>query len=154
MISPPLTFPGPCPTIAPCPGSARRHSPTASRRSCPARKRTSRTSPTRWPTSSIPAAAPAPSASTLEFDAFEGPDHDRAAALARRSPQYAETADDGGRRHHAAFETQGARALRDLYEIVGRRPGTEVLVDGKRMPYATELWLPLFWLFVGSEETA
>ncbi len=31
---------------------------------------------------------------------------------------------------------------------MGHRPGTEVLVDGKQVPYARELWLPLFWLFV------
>ena len=44
-----------------------------------------------------------------------------------------------------AFETRAARVLRDLFIIVGGRPGTEVLVDGKRVPYASELWLPLFW---------
>ena len=27
-------------------------------------------------------------------------------------------------------------------------------VDGKRVPYARELWLPLFWLFVTGEEGA
>jgi hypothetical protein len=51
--------------------------------------------------------------------------------------------------HHAAFETGQASVVRALFQIVGSRPGTEVLVDGKRVPYATELWLPLFWLFVG-----
>ena len=86
----------------------------------------------------------------VEFDAFEGPGSDRAVALARQSPLY----EEGAGRHRAAFETRGARTLRDLYEIVGRRPGTEVTVDGKRMPYAAELWLPLFWLFVAGEETA
>ena len=34
-------------------------------------------------------------------------------------------------------------------EIVGERPGTEVRVDGRQVPYAREIWLPLFWLFVG-----
>ena len=89
----------------------------------------------------------------VEFDSFEGTDHDRAVALARRSPLYAATGEDVIR-HRAAFATRDARALRDLFDIVGRRPGTDVLVDGKRMPYAAELWLPLFWLFVAGEETA
>jgi len=101
-----------------------------------------------------PGRRPRPFRVTLEFDAFDGPDHDRAAALARRSPQYAATTGPEGGRHQAAFGTGDARALRDLYDIVGRRPGTEVLVDGKRMPYAAALWLPLFWLFVAGEETA
>jgi hypothetical protein len=39
--------------------------------------------------------------------------------------------------------------MRSLFQVVGARPGTEVLVDGKRVPFATELWLPLVWLFVG-----
>lgn len=101
-----------------------------------------------------PGRRPRPFRIGVEFDSFDGPDHERAAALARRSPLYAEAPEGTGIRHRAAFETRDARVLRDLYAIVGRRPGTEVLVDGKRMPYAAELWLPLFWLFVGGEETA
>ena len=101
-----------------------------------------------------PGRRPRPFRVAVEFDSFEGPDHARAVALARRSPLYGETAETGVTRHRAAFDTRGARALRDLYEIVGRRPGTDVLVDGKRVPYAAELWLPLMWLFVASEEGA
>ncbi len=47
-----------------------------------------------------------------------------------------------------------ARTLRDLFDLVGGRPGTEVVVDGKRVPYGHELWLPLFWIFVGAEAPA
>ncbi len=101
-----------------------------------------------------PGRRPRPFRIALEFDSFAGPDHARAVELARRSPLYAEAGESGTTRHRAAFDTRGARPLRDLYELVGRRPGTEVLVDGKRVPYAAELWLPLLWLFVTSEETA
>ena len=38
-----------------------------------------------------------------------------------------------------------ALALRDLYQIVGDRPGTDVLIDDRPVPYARELWLPLLW---------
>ena len=69
--------------------------------------------------------------------------------LARRSPLFREKQESGRLVYHAAFETSQASLLRALFQIVGARPGTEVLVDGKRVPYATELWLPLFWLFVG-----
>ena len=101
-----------------------------------------------------PGRRPRPFRITVEFDGFEGPGGERAVALARQSPLYAETSSDGVTRHRAAFETRGARVLRDLFNLVGGRPGTSVLVDGKRVPYASELWLPLLWLFVTGEESA
>jgi hypothetical protein len=101
-----------------------------------------------------PGRRPRPFRVTVEFDGFEGPGGERAVALARQSPLYAEKAEGGVTRHQAAFETRGARILRDLFIIVGGRPGTDVRVDGKRVPYASELWLPLFWLFVTGEESA
>jgi hypothetical protein len=101
-----------------------------------------------------PGRRPRPFRIAVTFDAFDGPGHERAVALARRSPLYAQRDEDGITRHDAAFETKDARGLRDLFQIVGGRPGTEVRVDGKRVPYARELWLPLFWLFVTGEETA
>jgi hypothetical protein len=56
-----------------------------------------------------------------------------------------------GRLHEAAFDAGAARRLSELFELVKGRPGTEVLVDGKKVPYAHELWLPLFWIFLGKE---
>ena len=87
----------------------------------------------------------------VAFEAFEGEAYLRAVALARRSPEYREVATADGLLHHAAFEAASARTLRDLFDLVGGRPGTEVLVGGKRAPYGHELWLPLFWIFVGGE---
>ena len=83
------------------------------------------------------------------FDGFDGPDGVRAVELARRSPTYRETVEGSRARHVAAFETRSAGLLRDLFTLVGQRPGTEVLMDGKAVPYARELWLPLFWIFLG-----
>jgi hypothetical protein len=96
-----------------------------------------------------PGRRPRPFRIGLAFDGFEGPLYARALELARRSPIYKEEGDDREKRHHAAFEVSQAGVLRGLFEIVGERPGTDVLVDGKKVPYARELWLPLFWLFVG-----
>jgi hypothetical protein len=87
----------------------------------------------------------------VAFDAFEGPNYPRALELARRSPVYEETREGGVLRHYAAFEAKDARLLRDLYEIVGPITGTDVLVDKKKVPYARELWLPLFYIFVTEE---
>jgi hypothetical protein len=98
-----------------------------------------------------PGRRPRPFRMGLTFEEFEGPGYDRALALARQSPVYGEAGDEGARVHHAAFDAGAARTLRDLFEIVRHRPGTEVLVDGKRAPYGHELWLPLFWIFVAGE---
>jgi hypothetical protein len=95
-----------------------------------------------------PGRRPRPFRVAVEFDPFEGPNYSRAVDLARRAPVYKEK--DGGI-HHAAFETHQAALLRDLFQLVGPLPGTTVMVDGKKIPYATELWLPLFWIFVGEK---
>ena len=98
-----------------------------------------------------PGRRPRPFRMGLSFEAFAGPQGARAAELARRSPVYRESAEDGLLIHHAEFAAREARVLRDLFDLVGQRPGTEVTVDRKKPPYARELWLPLFWIFVGGE---
>jgi hypothetical protein len=98
-----------------------------------------------------PGRRPRPFRVGLSFDAFEGPGYATAVDLARRSSVYEETSSGDGPRHHAAFDASSARVLRDLFDLVGQRPGTEVRVDGKRVPYGHELWLPLMWIFVGAE---
>jgi hypothetical protein len=95
-----------------------------------------------------PGRRPRPFRIGVVFDAFDGPNYPRALALARRSEVYREEGLGGGLRHSAAFAAAEADVLRELYEIVGPVSGTEVLVDGKRVPYARELWLPLFWIFL------
>ena len=114
-----------------------------------------------------PGRRPRPFRMGIAFDAFPGPEYARAVELARRSPVYRqlERGGSGGteespqlkerardslpsERHEAAFEVAAAGTLRELFQLVGQRPGTDVLVDGKKAPYARELWLPLFWMFV------
>jgi hypothetical protein len=85
---------------------------------------------------------------SLEFPAFEGPDFERAIAMARASAEYLELGDAGRRRHRARFYPTDAAKLRDLFEIVGRFDATDVLVDDRPVPYARELWLPLFWFLI------
>jgi hypothetical protein len=99
-----------------------------------------------------PGRRPRPFRIGLSFDAFGGENYERALALARRSPVYKETRNGELVTHHAAFDSKEARLLRELYEIVGPITGTEVTVDGKRVPYARELWLPLFWIHLREED--
>ena len=98
-----------------------------------------------------PGRRPRPFRMGVAFDAFEGEACTRAVELARRSAVYREEKGPEETVHHAAFEAAEARTLRDLFDLVSGRPGTEVLVDGKKLPCAHEIWLPLFWIFVGGE---
>jgi len=88
----------------------------------------------------------------VEFEAFDGPNYPRALELARRSAVYKESRSGEALVHRAEFDAREANVMRDLYDIVGPITGTEVLVDGKRVPYARQIWLPLFWLFLKDEE--
>ena len=90
----------------------------------------------------------------IEFERFDGPDYARAVEVARRSAEYRESGAERGQRHHASFETSDAALLLELFNLVGERPETEVLVDGRQVPYARELWLPLFWIFAGPVASA
>ena len=51
-------------------------------------------------------------------------------------------------RHRADFQTEQASLLRDVALLVAARPGSEILVAGKKAPYGHELWLPLMSFFV------
>ena len=51
-------------------------------------------------------------------------------------------------RHRADFQTEQASTLRDVASMVGARPGSEILIAGKKAPYGHELWLPLMSFFV------
>ena len=83
---------------------------------------------------------------TLVFAPFEGENYERALEKARASAEYLETGEGPTRRHRARFFSNNALGLRDLFELVGPVPGTEVLIDDRPVPYTRELWLPLLWL--------
>jgi hypothetical protein len=42
----------------------------------------------------------------------------------------------------------GLAKLRELFELVGPQPGTDVLIDDRPLPYSRELWLPLIWFLL------
>jgi hypothetical protein len=85
---------------------------------------------------------------TLDFPVFEGPDCERALAMARASAEYRSYGEGPRLRHRARFYPKDAVALRDLFALVGRLDATEVLIDDRPVPYARELWLPLMWLLI------
>lgn len=92
---------------------------------------------------------PLPFSLSLVFPDFEGEPFERALALARASDEYTEFREDGARRHRARFfPADRPLRVRDLYELIGSVPGTEVLIDDRPVPYARELWLPLVWFLI------
>ena len=86
-----------------------------------------------------------PFSCTLVFGPFDGPDYAAAVALARSSQDYLETGQGAALRHRARFTPDHVLALRDLWQIVGLRDTSEVLIDDRPVPFARELWLPLLW---------
>jgi len=99
-----------------------------------------------------PGRRPRPFRLGVVFDEFAGPDFPRALAIARRSPVYREVTEGQRRRHHAAFDAAAAVDFRDLFHIVGKNASTDVLVDNKKVPYARELWIPLYFIHLPSDE--
>jgi hypothetical protein len=89
-----------------------------------------------------------PFSMSVEFSPFEGPDYERALEMARASAEHLEFRGAEGLRHRARFHPHQAVQLRDLFEVVSRFDATDVLVDDRPVPYARELWLPLFWLLI------
>jgi hypothetical protein len=89
---------------------------------------------------------PGPFSITVVFPDLDVPDFGRAIALARESEGFRETTVHGSRRYRARFLSSDAKALQELFRIVGVADATEVLIDDRPVPYARELWLPLVWL--------
>jgi hypothetical protein len=93
-------------------------------------------------------ALPRPFSFTLVFPRFSGDDYARAIELARQSAEYLEVGSGSAFRHRARYYPEGIGALRELFQIVERHEGCEVLVDDRPVPYARELWLPLAWFLL------
>jgi hypothetical protein len=85
---------------------------------------------------------------TVEFRAFDGPDFSKALEMARASREFRELQTREGTRYRARFRSEDALRLRDLFHLVDRYEGTEVLIDDRPVPYARELWLPLVWCLI------
>ncbi|MEW6363184.1 MAG: hypothetical protein AB1714_00945 [Acidobacteriota bacterium] len=69
----------------------------------------------------------------------------RAVELAIRAPKYWTEGEGRFLRHFARFEMEQSRALFDLYQLTSELPENEVLIHDLPLPFARDLWLPLFW---------
>lgn len=82
---------------------------------------------------------------TIVFAPFDGPNYERAMEKARASAEYRENGEGADRRHRARYFSDDIVRLKDLFDLVGPVPGTEVLIDDRPVPFSRELWLPLLW---------
>jgi len=85
---------------------------------------------------------------TIVFPRFDDERYERAVTMARSSAEYREVGAGETFRHRARFFSRDALSLRDLFELTGWHPATEVLIDDRPVPYARELWLPLVWFLL------
>ena len=85
---------------------------------------------------------------TLVFPRTDAADYEHAVALARGASEYWEGGTGANFRHRARFFPDAVTRLQDLYHIVDRYDGCDVLIDDRPVPYARELWLPLIWFLV------
>ena len=85
---------------------------------------------------------------TLSFAPFKGDDYERAVALAEASAEYRTVGSGDNLRHRARFYPGDVTALHELFGIVGRTTGCEILIDDRPVPFARELWLPLLWFLL------
>ncbi len=83
---------------------------------------------------------------TLSFPPFDGDDYPQAVELAKASAEYRSVGEGDRQRHRARYYPTDVDALHTLYTLVGRRDDCDVLIDDRPVPFARELWLPLFWL--------
>jgi hypothetical protein len=93
-------------------------------------------------------APPGPFSITLQFTPFDTPAFPRALELARAARDYREVGRGTDHRHRATFYSTDAIQIRDLFQIVDGPGACEVLVDGRPVPFARELWLPLVWFLL------
>lgn len=84
---------------------------------------------------------------TIVFGPSDDPGYRDAVILAERAPRYRKEGADKWLRHYATYTVDEVRDLHRLFSKVGGYPTCEVLLKEKKIPYARELWLPLFWFF-------
>lgn len=89
-----------------------------------------------------------PFAISVVFDEADNPEVARAKGLCAQAASFTTLQEGSLTRHRADFRTEQAAILRDVASLVGARPGSEILIAGKKAPYGHELWLPLMSFFV------
>jgi hypothetical protein len=73
--------------------------------------------------------------------------YQRAVGIAQKSRGYRVEGKGRYLRHSAVYGIDDVAKLHEVFGLVGDFPSCEILVKGRRVPLARELWLPFFWFF-------
>ncbi len=84
---------------------------------------------------------------TVVFGPTDEPTYAEAVRIAEKALRYRKEGTGRRLRHYATYDVDRADALHRLFCLVGDHSSCELLVCDKKVPYARELWLPLFWFF-------
>lgn len=68
-------------------------------------------------------------------------------SLARAAEDHREEGIEGRRWHSVRFSPSRADRLEKINQLVGTRADVVTLVNGKRVPFGRNLWLPLMYIF-------
>jgi hypothetical protein len=85
---------------------------------------------------------------TIVFGYKMSSDYKKAVALAKRNPSYKEEGSGEWIRHSAIYTPDDVEDLFELFNIVHDWETTEILVNHKRIPYGSQLWLPVMWFYL------
>ena len=92
---------------------------------------------------------PQPFSITLSFPRFEGPDYERALALARGAAEYRAVGSGRKLRHRARyFPARCREAAGTCSRLSDAMTSARCSIDDRPVPYARELWLPLVWFLI------
>lgn len=84
----------------------------------------------------------------LRFKPEENEFYKRAVEKAKEFPSYREYGQGKWKKHEVRFSRGEVRELKEFFEIAQNLKELEVLVEGKRIPYGRDLWLPLLWFYL------
>lgn len=82
---------------------------------------------------------------TVVFPVEEG--EEELESLARAAEDHKEEEIESRRWHAVRFSPSGADCLEKINQLVGTRADVITLVNGKRVPFGRNLWLPLMYIF-------
>jgi len=84
----------------------------------------------------------------LRFKPEENEFYKRAVEKAKEFSSYREYGQGKWKKHEVIFFRGEVRELKEFFEIAQNLKELEVLVEGKRIPYGRDLWLPLLWFYL------